>query len=152
MTGKKKKRRRKTTPRRKRFKGTQRLQSAKVWLATHDGHNLAQAYRRRYGVDWQTAFTELEMLDVAIDPDYKKRVLQSVAGDLAARKRKKAEREAVQAELGFDQDDYFGYIVGYTSGGAPYGLTWDEWDAIERETEIDWQLDEDQAGEESSET
>ena len=24
------------------------------------------------------------------------------------------------------QDDTFFYIVGYTSGGAPYGVTWEE--------------------------
>ena len=25
-----------------------------------------------------------------------------------------------------DQDDRFFYIAGYTSGGAPYGVTWEE--------------------------
>lgn len=25
-----------------------------------------------------------------------------------------------------DQDDTFYYIAGYTSGGAPYGVTWEE--------------------------
>ena len=36
------------------------------------------------------------------------------------------------------QDDTFFYIVGYTSGGAPYGVTWEEmglepWQALEEE-------------------
>ena len=25
-----------------------------------------------------------------------------------------------------EYDEYFAYIAGYTSGGAPYGLTWEE--------------------------
>jgi len=141
----KEERRRKTTPRRKRLKRAQRLESAKAWLATYAGQKIARDYRRRYGVDWQTAFTELEMLGIPIDPDYKTRVLHSIAGELAARRRKKAERETqLRAELGFDQNEYFAYIVGYTSGGAPYGLTWDEWAAIEAE-EPGWLFDADQS-------
>ena len=35
-----------------------------------------------------------------------------------------------------NQDDTFFYIAGYTSGGAPYGVTWEEmglkpWQALE---------------------
>ena len=79
-------------PRRKRFKRAQRLQSAKAWLETYEGQKIVRDYRRRYGVDWQTAFTELEMLEVPIDPDYKKRVLQAEQARLAAKKQRKAER------------------------------------------------------------
>ena len=37
-----------------------------------------------------------------------------------------------------NQDDTFFYIAGYTSGGAPYGVTWEEmglkpWQALEEE-------------------
>ncbi len=46
----------------------------------------------------------------------------------------RAERKALHAlEFGPDQDDNFAYIVGYTSGGAPYGVTWEEWDLLEHE-------------------
>lgn len=36
------------------------------------------------------------------------------------------------------QDDTFFYIAGYTSGGAPYGVTWEEmrlepWQGLEEE-------------------
>ncbi|MBR1710045.1 MAG: hypothetical protein IJ719_14660 [Clostridia bacterium] len=27
---------------------------------------------------------------------------------------------------GIESDEYFAYIVGYTAGGAPYGITWEE--------------------------
>lgn len=31
-----------------------------------------------------------------------------------------------------DNDEHFAYIAGYTSGGAPYGVTWEEMEAVER--------------------
>ncbi|RKJ37963.1 hypothetical protein D7X94_17920 [Acutalibacter sp. 1XD8-33] len=50
--------------------------------------------------------------------------------------RKKA-RLAVQEQQSLpEQDDRFFYIAGYTSGGAPYGVTWEEmglepWEELE---------------------
>ena len=32
----------------------------------------------------------------------------------------------------FGSDETFAFIAGYTSGGAPYGVTWDEMEEIER--------------------
>jgi len=34
-------------------------------------------------------------------------------------------------KAGSDQDENFAFIAGYTSGGAPYGVTWEEWEALE---------------------
>jgi hypothetical protein len=114
-----------------RFKREQRLQSAGSWLETYEGNKVVKAYRKQYGVDFQTAFIELAMLGVHFDPDYKERVLQSVDALAAARRRKKAERKAEQERLpGIESDERFAFIVGYTSGGAPYGLTWEEWEAL----------------------
>lgn len=49
--------------------------------------------------------------------------------------RKKRAKKAVEATL-LEQDDTFFYIAGYTSGGAPYGVTWEEmglepWEGLE---------------------
>ena len=43
-----------------------------------------------------------------------------------------------------DQDDEFFFIAGYTSGGAPYGVTWEEmgldpWESLDDEQEDDEQ-------------
>ncbi len=125
-----KKRKQNQPPRRKRMKRPQRLESAKSWLETYEGNKVVKAYRKRYGIDFECVFTELEMLGVPIDPDYKEHVLQSVA----AQRRKKAERKAEQERLlDIESDDRFAFIVGYTSGGAPYGLTWEEWEAMAEE-------------------
>ena len=40
-------------------------------------------------------------------------------------KRKKKAREKLTADEILQDDRYF-FIVGYTSGGAPYGVTWEE--------------------------
>ena len=41
-----------------------------------------------------------------------------------------------------DQNDEFFFIAGYTSGGAPYGVTWEEmglnpWESLDDEQEED---------------
>jgi|GEM_PF-2705759 hypothetical protein len=40
------------------------------------------------------------------------------------RPKKRRTNEEFTSDL--DQDEYFYYIAGYTSGGAPYGITWEE--------------------------
>ena len=57
------------------------------------------------------------------------------------RKQRRAKRKAINkqaVENNIDQDDTFFYIAGYTSGGAPYGVTWEEmglepWQVLEEE-------------------
>ncbi|MBN1121815.1 MAG: DUF2695 domain-containing protein [Anaerolineae bacterium] len=115
---------------------TQRLQSARTWLPTYEGKNIAKGYRKRYRVDWPTAFRELEMLGVEFDPAYKEQVLSTIERQRELRRQKKQERTLEPFE-GIDQDDHFAYIVGYTSGGAPYGLTWEEWTTLEDEADED---------------
>lgn len=109
---------------------SQRIQSARSWLQTYDGEQkkIVKAYRKRYGVDWATAFRELEMLDVETDAVYKEQVLQTVQAQAEIKRLKKDERERLSR--GYDQDDRFAMIIGYTSGGAPYGITWEEWEDL----------------------
>ena len=116
-----------TTPRRKRFNRKQRQVSARLWLQGYTGDKVARDYRKYYGVDWSTAFKELEILGIEISADYKETVLKTLASLAIAKEQKKAEKLALQNP---DQDENFAYIAGYTSGGAPYGITWDEWEQI----------------------
>ncbi|MCP5100326.1 MAG: hypothetical protein GY943_32645 [Chloroflexi bacterium] len=78
-------------PRYQRMKRPQRLESAKSWLEAYEGNKAVKAYCKRYGVDFDCAFTELEMLGIPIDPDYKDRVQQSVAEQAAAKRQKTGE-------------------------------------------------------------
>jgi hypothetical protein len=81
------------------MKRAQRLESAKSWLETYEGNKVVKAYRKRYGLDFITAFAELEMLGVPIDPDYKERVLQSVAAQAAAKRQKRTRERAQRADV-----------------------------------------------------
>ncbi len=111
---------------RKQQKRPQRLQNAKVWLPTYTGKRLCSAYRKRYGTDWSTTFLELEMLGVAIDPAYQEQVLHTAQIERERKQQKKLEH-TMATDLGaIEQNDTFAFIVGYTSGGAPYGITWEE--------------------------
>ena len=57
------------------------------------------------------------------------------------RKQRRAKRKAMKNQAvdnNTSQDDTFFYIAGYTSGGAPYGVTWEElriepWQGLEEE-------------------
>ena len=59
-------------------------------------------------------------------PKVKKTEAEKLAIKRAARKRKKARLAAQEQQRLPEQDDRFFYIAGYTSGGAPYGVTWEE--------------------------
>ena len=97
------------------------------------------------------------VLREAVDGRYEERILRDSQNGITPeklnmRKRKKTPEEKAAVlkmkrkqpmknhavENNTCQDDTFFYIVGYTSGGAPYGVTWEEmglepWQALEEE-------------------
>ena len=57
---------------------------------------------------------------------------------MSERKNRKLNKEIKVEDVEFDSDENFAFIVGYTSGGAPYGVTHQEINEIENEkTETD---------------
>ena len=122
-----KKKKKSNTPRRKSFKRPQRLESAKTWISTYEGKKIVQGYAKCYGVDLLCAITELQMLGHKFSDDYINRVKTSLENQRRAKEEKKREKELVNiSESCIDRDNTFYFIAGYTSGGAPYGLTWEE--------------------------
>ncbi|WP_123921390.1 hypothetical protein [Chryseobacterium viscerum] len=110
-----------------------RLQSAKQWLPTYTGKHLVRAYARRYHTDLLCSITELRMLGIVIPEEYEAAVKRSVEVNIAQKKQNKESALAKSKGLIWDQDEHFAFIVGYTNGGAPYGLRWDELTEKERE-------------------
>ncbi|HET7231100.1 MAG TPA: hypothetical protein VFJ16_13900 [Longimicrobium sp.] len=106
-----------------------RLVSAKKWIAAYRGHNLVRGYRKRFGVSDVCAVVELRMLGVGI-PDTRleqaRRDEQARATQRARRKEKHAARTSIR-----DWDDEFASIIGYTEGGAAYGIPWSEWEGLD---------------------
>jgi len=45
---------------------------------------------------------------------------------------KKKPKKRIPEQITSDSDQHFSYIAGYTEGGAPYGVTWEEMEAVER--------------------
>ncbi|MCL2842693.1 MAG: hypothetical protein FWE28_04405, partial [Oscillospiraceae bacterium] len=103
-----------------------RLQKAKQWVLTYKGSHIVRAYRKRFQVDYSCALRDLEAIG-AIPPE---RLATLKAAEEIRLQKKREDRESKQLpsmwEHNPDCDDTFFYIAGYTSGGAPYGVTWEE--------------------------
>ena len=107
-----------------------RLRKGAQWLTTYQGtpKHMLKHYRERFHVDTITASKDLQALGV----NYTQEQLDMIRRNEEERIRRKHEEKARKQEQMFEDlygdtcDDYFAYIAGYTSGGAPYGTTWEE--------------------------
>lgn len=95
------------------------------------GDALIKGYKRQFSLDRVQALKELQAMGYVfsqeiIDRQY--RIMKTEKQQKAAKKRKRKlkKQEYEQSVFHEDQDDRFFYIAGYTSGGAPYGVTWEE--------------------------
>lgn len=123
----------------------ERLKEARTWFHeqgfTDDSH-IVKAYREQFSVDKDCAMRELCLLGV-LSPEKQK----TYEDQLKAKEQKRAENNevrAARASVKTDvsdcpfQDENFYFIAGYTQGGVPYGITWEEAgeiEAAEHETE-----------------
>jgi hypothetical protein len=110
----------------KRMKRPARLKSAKSWIPTLPGKNIIKKYRDKYAVDCLCAIKELQILGVKLDPEYITQLKISVIN--AAESKKRGEEKLLEDSCPNESDEYFAYIAGYTEGGVPYGITWEEWE------------------------
>lgn len=113
----------------KTHKGTQpkevRLKKARQWILTYNGtpKHMARNYRKRFHVDITTAISDLKAIGVEFTQEY----LDAVKASEAERIRQKhLKKQQEQPDFNESQDDRFAFIAGYTDGGAPYGITWEE--------------------------
>ena len=109
-----------------------RLDKAKTWLETYSGDNILKAYRKKFAVDRLDAIKELQILGMEFSDDVVQKEKQAVEAHQQHIRNRKAKRMATQSAksssvgLHPNSDDNFFFIAGYTSGGAPYGVTWAE--------------------------
>ncbi|MBU2546770.1 MAG: hypothetical protein KKB20_00030 [Proteobacteria bacterium] len=118
-------------PRTKRMNRTARLQSAKHWIPAYEGKNIVRGYKKRYAVDWECAIAELRMLGVNVPREYEKQIRTSLENERKAKQIKKQQAEESDWGMEGGHDDHFAYIAGFTSGGAPLGVTREDWGARE---------------------
>jgi hypothetical protein len=102
-----------------------RLRKARQWLAAYDGEErrIVRKYREKFKVDIPTALRDLQEIGHVFAPGYVDAVLRGEEQRLRQRTLKMQKEFEHDAEW---RDDRFYFIAGYTSGGAPYGVTWEE--------------------------
>ena len=98
-------------------------------LLTYTGSpkKMNKHYRERFHVDAVTAAKDLQELGVNYTQEQLDQIKQAEEQRLRQRRmeREAKERERL-AELYKDCDGRFAFIAGYTDGGAPYGVMWEE--------------------------
>ena len=113
-----------------------RLSHAKStgWVANYTGKNIIKGYSKWFAVDLLAAITELRLLGVQIESESEESIKAAIATRAESRRRQReasARKKAGDEERWIKSDDTFACIVGYTSGGAPYGITWEETKILE---------------------
>jgi len=104
----------------------QRLNKARQWALTYQGTHIVRDYRRRFHLDYARALEDMKFIG-ALSPEK----FETMKRAEEIRIQKKKEQQELKQEQSFhdrfpDSDDTFFYIAGYTPGGAPYGVTWEE--------------------------
>lgn len=116
----------------KRLKFEERKLKAEKWLLKYnlERENLVKAYRKQFAVDRIKAVEELQKLRVKLSTEEieKERMAVKAYKECQAAKKIKRRKQNIKTEntQSSAQDDNFYFIAGYTSGGAPYGITWEE--------------------------
>ena len=120
------------TPKRKRLSKHARLNSAANWIKKYNGKNIIAGYAKWFGVDKICAINELKSIGLVFPEDL---INQIIASHKLRIKQKSIIREKnkITDTMPVESDGDFAFIVGYTSGGFPYGLTHDDLKQIESE-------------------
>lgn len=119
------------SPKRWRLNRQQRLRAGSAFIAGYTGKDIVRGYVRHFHVDRLCALTELPCLGVSI-PNLSERIAHEKAviegKGIAKIERKRKELAALEPVrvYGLHWDETYAYIAGFTSGGPPYGTTWEE--------------------------
>lgn len=119
-------------PRRKRMKRDARLQNAKTWLRDFEGKNVIKSYCNWFGVDAFCAVTELELLGLRFSEKQKMNINKRQEDRIRQKqlmKARKLHKEQIQ-----ELEEYYGgfeFVEDFTGGGAPFGVSYCELEAIE---------------------
>jgi len=125
----------------------ERLKIAPKWLEEYDvtvqGKNIIKKYRKHFKIEPQCALEELQILKYPLTDEQitlfhnaeHNKIVQEQAKKRKRRERLEDKREQRRLQKSGEinlhdkfsnSDDRFYFIAGYTSGGAPYGVTWEE--------------------------
>lgn len=104
----------------------ERLRKGQMWVVAYEGSHIVRDYGRQFKVDVLCAMDDLGKIG-ALDPEELTAMKQA---EIQRREKRKQDREKRRLQEFYDSfpasDNRFYCIIGYTSGGAPYGITWEE--------------------------
>lgn len=106
-----------------------RLQKARQWLVTYQGtpKHMIKHYKDRFHLDTTCALADLQAIGVEFTQEYLDAVKKNETERIRIKHEKNMEKKQEEyAAMTGDMDERFSYIAGYTSGGAAYGMTWEE--------------------------
>jgi hypothetical protein len=148
------KRSRRTGPKKRKLKGRERrLELAPEWVAGYRGkrNNMVKRYRKTFNVDWLCAINELKALGVELNEEYLSQLMITIQNSYPNEKRvTPIERGEFPFYNDPDSNEIFAYIAGYTSGGLPYGVTWEELEQQEEFERLEEVKDRKQMGQSDS--
>jgi hypothetical protein len=98
------------------------MAAGRDWLKDFKGKRVLQSYARWFGIDLGCALKELQLLGFQFDSNY----LAAVRVSIASRRHVTFRRATGTPEIDSPSDAYFAFVAGYTEGGLPYGVTWEE--------------------------
>ena len=105
-----------------------RIRLARQWLSTYEGtgKHIVHAYRQKFKVDVTVALNDLGEIG-ALTPEQLtvKRQAEAIRQECLRREKEERELQAFYDRFPDSSDEFF-FIAGYTSGGAPYGVTWEQ--------------------------
>ncbi len=117
-----------------------RIRMARQWFAAYEGtgKHIVHAYREKFKVDVLTALNDLGEIG-ALTPEQVSMKRQAEEKRIEHLWLEKEERELQDFYDRFpDSNDQFFFIAGYTPGGAPYGVTWEQMGLDPWEMPEDW--------------
>lgn len=99
-----------------------RLKQGALWIQEYSGKHLVRDYRKKFHLDPSQTLRDLHELGAIDDKKYEE-MSRAEEKRIAILKEKKKVKEV---DIWENSDDRFFFIAGYTSGGAAYGVTWEE--------------------------
>ncbi|RDI42190.1 hypothetical protein DFR59_10529 [Falsibacillus pallidus] len=114
----------------------ERMEIARPWIKELDGENTVIAYSKKFGLNLKNSMKDLRSIGYKISSQEKvevDKILDDKRQRKLSKKRKKEEQEERRLAELYDFDETFAFIAGYTEGGAPFGVTYEEMDEMDEE-------------------
>lgn len=87
---------------------------------------MVKGYAKGFGVDRGCAVKELQLLGVDLDAQVVAALGTTLRNRRSCRQIPDPTPDPIPEGYGSDWDDELAHIAGFTSGGAPFGATWED--------------------------